>query len=129
MTDSLLAAMKASAGGMRAQGVRVRVTTENVANADTPGYRRKRISFEETGPEEASRVGVKRVYEDSAELARAYDPGNPDADAAGYVTLSNVNTLIEIADLKEAQRSYEAGLSTFEQARSLYQKTIDLLRR
>jgi flagellar basal-body rod protein FlgC len=129
MPDPFLSAMGTAASAMSAQGTRIRVVAENVANAQTPGYRRKQLTFEEVAGGDARRVAVDRVFEDSAPLERVYDPSHPLADAAGYVELSNVNTLIELADLQEAQRSYEASLSAFDQARALYQRTLELLRR
>jgi flagellar basal-body rod protein FlgC len=129
MSDPFMSAMGTAASAMGAQGTRIRVVAENVANAETPGYRRKQLTFEEVADGEARRVAVDRVFEDDAPLERVYDPSHPLADAAGYVELSNVNTLIELADLQEAQRSYDASLSAFDQARALYQRTLDLLRR
>jgi flagellar basal-body rod protein FlgC len=129
MSDPLVTAMGVAASGMRAQATRVRVVTENVANADTPGFRRKQITFDEVARDGASAVGVDRIVEDRSPLQRVHDPSHPLADAAGYVELSNVNPLIELADLQEAHRSYQAGTTAFDQARALYQRTLDLLRR
>jgi flagellar basal-body rod protein FlgC len=129
MSDPFFTAMGAAASGMRAQGTRVRVVTENVANADTPGFRRKQVTFEEVADGDARHVGVDRVHEDRSPLARVHDPAHPLADDTGYVELSNVNPLIELADLQEAQRSYQASMAAFDQARALYQRTLDLLRR
>lgn len=129
MSDPFLTAMGTAASGMRAQGTRVRVVSENVANADTPGFRRKTVTFDEMAGDEAGRVGVDRVAEDRAPLQRVHDPSHPLADSDGYVELSNVSPLIELADLQQAQRSYQADLAAFEQAKALYQRTLDLLRR
>jgi flagellar basal-body rod protein FlgC len=129
MSDPFLTAMGAAASGMRAQGTRIRVVTENVANADTPGFRRKQVTFDEAAHGNARHVRVDRVLEDRTALARVHDPAHPLADEAGYVELSNVNSLIELADLQEAQRSYQASMTAFDQARALYQRTLDLLRR
>jgi flagellar basal-body rod protein FlgC len=129
MSDPFLSAMGVAASGMRAQGTRIRVVTENVANADTPGFRRKQVTFEEVADGDASRVDIDRVLEDRSALARVHDPSHPLADDAGYVELSNVNPLIELADLQEAQRTYQASMTAFDQARALYQRTLDLLRR
>jgi flagellar basal-body rod protein FlgC len=129
MSDPFVTAMGVAASGMRAQGTRVRVVTENVANADTPGFRRKQVTFDEVAGDGASQVSVDRVIEDRSPLQRVHDPAHPLADAAGYVELSNVNALIELADLQEAQRSYQTGMAAFDQARALYQRTLDLLRR
>jgi flagellar basal-body rod protein FlgC len=121
--------MGVAASGMRAQGTRVRVVTENVANADTPGFRRKQVTFDEVAGKGTRGVTVDRILEDRSPLERVHDPAHPRADAAGYVELSNVNPLIELADLQEAQRSYQASMAAFDQARALYQRTLDLLRR
>ncbi|MGH6942980.1 MAG: flagellar basal body rod protein FlgC [Geminicoccaceae bacterium] len=129
MPAPFVSAMGIAASGMRAQSTRIRVVAENVANADTPGYRRKEVAFDELAASDPGEVTVKRVFHDLAPLERVYDPGHPLADAAGYVELSNVNPLIELADLQEAHRSYEASLSAFEQARALYQRVLDILRR
>lgn len=129
MSGPFVSAMGAAASAMRAQGTRIRVVAENVANADTPGYRRRQLSFEEVARGGTMQVAVDRMFEDDSPLDRVHDPSHPQADAAGYVELSNVNALIELADLRQAQRSYEAGLAAFDQARALYQRTLDLLRR
>lgn len=123
--------MKVAAAGMRAQSFRLRVVGENVANADTPGYHRKTVSFmneldRATG---ISRVRPGPVRLDQSEPRESYEPGHPLANARGMVALSNVNPLIEIADAREAQRSYQANLSIFDQARRMHSATLDLLRR
>jgi len=129
MSDPFVTAMGVAASGMRAQGTRVRVVAENVANADTPGFRRKQVTFDEVARNGTTEVTVDRVVEDRSPLQRVHDPAHPQADATGYVELSNVNPLIELADLQEAQRSYQTGMAAFDQARALYQRTLDLLRR
>ena len=120
-----------SASGMKAQAARLRHVTENVANADTPGYRRKMVSFrEEMGigaPDGAVRTGPVRL--DQGELERIYDPANRLADESGYYDGSNVDLVVEIADAREAQRSYEANLKLFDQARQMSAGLLDLLRR
>ena len=120
-----------AASGMRAQSERMRHTAENIANIDTPGYRRKLISFEEqtnfgrpTGAVEASRVQLDRT-----ELPSIYNPAHPMADEQGYYQGSNVDLVIEIADSREAGRSYEANLKMFEQTRQMGASLLDLLRR
>ena len=126
MTD-LLTSMSFAASGMEAQAMRLRHVSENIANADTPGYHRKVISFEEelaTG-----RVTAGPVSLDETELTRIYDPGHPMAGADGYYDGSNVDLVIEIADAREAQRSYEANLRLFDQARQMTQGLFELLRR
>ncbi len=126
-----------SASGLRAQSLRMRVIAENLANANslarTPGgapYRRKIATFEaevnrSTG---AQGVKVRTIDTDKTAFPRVYQPGNPAADAAGYVQQPNVNTLIEAADMKAAQRSYESNLNAIEAAKSLTMRTIDLLK-
>ena len=129
--SSLLDTLSSATTGMMSQGKRIRVVSENVANADTPGYRRKLISFEKTleaGSSEAAKQ-TSRVSLDRSELREAFDPAHPMADELGYVTMSNVDLVTEIADAREAQRSYEANLSIFDQARRMYGGVMDLLRR
>jgi flagellar basal-body rod protein FlgC len=123
--------MAAAASGLRVQAARVRLTAENIANADTPGYRRKTVSFEETFQRggEARAVVTGPVRLDQAELQRIYEPTNPLAGPDGYFDGSNVNLMVEIADAREANRSYEANLCMFEQARQMAGSLIDLLRR
>ena len=126
-----------SASGLRAQSLRMRVIAENLANAnsvsETPGgdpYRRKVPIFRATVDRinGGSTVEVTGISADRSNLPRVYQPGNPGADAAGYVKLPNVNSLVESADMKAAQRSYEANLNAIEAARSLTMRTIDLLK-
>ncbi len=137
MTDPLVASLKISASGMDAQSVRLRVVSENIANArstgDVPGadpYRRKLVSFGETLDRASSinKVEVRKIFEDKSDFVTEYDPGNPAADADGIVKLPNVNMLIEMADMREANRSYEANLQSIKQARDMISSTIDLLR-
>ncbi len=125
-----------AASGMRAQGTRLRVIAENVANADslaqTPGgtpYRRKLVSFANALDRElgAETVRVKKIMTDKSEFSRKYQPGHPAADAEGYVLRPNVNTLIEMSDMREAQRSYEANLKAIEASRSMLQRTLQIL--
>ena len=135
--DDILGTLRVSASGMRGQGARLRVIAENLANAETtattPGgdaYRRRTISFktaldQETG---ARMVSVNKIGADPSPLPRVHDPAHPAADANGYVTTSNVNPLIELADMREAQRTYEANLNMIKSARAMLQDTIDILR-
>mgnify|MGYP006309050743 CR=1 FL=1 len=124
-------ALSVSASGLGAQAQRLRHLSENIANADTPGYRRKTVSFEsEVGTGDTpGRVRTGSVTLDRSELTRIYDPGHPMADASGHYLGSNVNLMIEIADAREAQRSYEANLKMFEQTRKMSSGLLDLLRR
>jgi flagellar basal-body rod protein FlgC len=138
MSSDILNAIQISSMGMRAQGARIRTITENIANADTTGrspgadpYRRQTITFKNEMDKE---LGVKLVKVDEigqdfkSPFPTKYEPGNPAADAMGYVKMPNVNSLIEVMDVREAQRSYEANLGMIEQSRSMILRTIDLLR-
>ena len=126
MSD-LLGALSFAASGMEAQSMRLRHVSENIANADTPGYRRKTMSFEASVAD--GRVVAGPVKLDRSDLVKIYDPGHPLADATGHYDGSNVDLVIEIADAREAQRSYEANLKMFDQARQMTQSLFDLLRR
>lgn len=123
----LFTSLSFAASGMEAQATRLRHVSENIANTDTPGYHRKSISFEQEM--ESGLVRAGRVRLDQTELPRVYDPGHPLADETGYYDGSNVDLVIEIADAREAQRSYEANLKIFDQARQMTQSLFDLLRR
>lgn len=129
--DEILKTMAASASGMAAQATRLRLTSENIANADTPGYRRKTVSFEETfqSTRDVRAVKTGPVRLDDAELVKVYDPTNPLSGADGSYQGSNVNLVLEIADAREANRSYEANLRMFDQARSMASSLLGLLRR
>jgi flagellar basal-body rod protein FlgC len=126
-----------SASGMRVQGERLRVIAENLANVDsvaeTAGadpYRRKVVTFRNQFDREmgVDMVEVSKVGTDPSDFRKKYDPGNPAADAAGYVSLPNVSGLVEMTDMREAQRSYEANLKVIEASRSMLTRTIDVLR-
>lgn len=123
----LLSAMGLAASGMEAQATRLRHVSENISNADTPGYRRKVIGFEQAVAD--GRVSAGPVTLDPSALTRIYEPGNPLADESGHYDGSNVDLMIEMADAREAQRSYEANLKLFDQARQMTQGLFDLLRR
>ncbi|MCF8495275.1 MAG: flagellar basal body rod protein FlgC [Alphaproteobacteria bacterium] len=138
MADDLLSAMKVSAAGMKAQGTRLRISTENVANAqstgETPGaepYRRQTIAFKARLDKAlgAQMVEVDSIGKDTkTPFELKFLPDHPAADEQGYVKMPNVNALVEIMDVREAQRSYEANLGMIEQARSMVLRTIDMLR-
>lgn len=114
--------------GMQAQSARLRYLSENIANADTPGYHRKTVTFaEEMGANGA--VSAGRMQLDRSPLAQVYDPSHPLADADGYYAGTNVNLLVEIADSREAGRSYDANLKIFDQLRQMSSALLDLLRR
>ncbi|MDR7126836.1 flagellar basal body rod protein FlgC [Pseudotabrizicola sp. 4114] len=126
MTD-LLRALSLSASGMEAQAKRLRHVSENIANADTPGYQRKLVSFQ--SEMETGAVSAGRVRLDKTPLPKLFDPSHPLADTTGHYDGSNVDLVIEIADAREAQRSYEANLRLFDQARQMTQSLFDLIRR
>lgn len=129
--QELFKAMVSASAGMRAQSVRLRLIGENVANADTPGYHRKRVAFQTVVDQATgtSRVESGRVRLDRSPFRESYEPGHPLADAQGVVTYSNVDPLVEIADAREANRSYQANLTIFDQARRMYGGVLELLRR
>ena len=124
-------ALSVSASGLRAQAQRLSHVSENIANADTPGYRRKVVAFETElrGPRATGEVATGPVRLDRSDLSRIYEPGHPLADATGHFDGSNVDLMIEIADTREAQRSYEANLKMFDQARQMSSRLMELLRR
>ena len=116
---------------MKAQSVRLRHISENIANADTPGYRRKLVEFEpqRAHGRDTGAVAAGRSQHDRAALPEIYDPGNPMAGEDGYYLGSNVDLVVEIADSREASRSYEANLKVFEQSRQMSSALLDLIRR
>lgn len=122
-------ALDLSTSGLRAQAQRLRHVSENIANADTPGYRRKSIPFNTAIGTKEGRVETGRVRLDRSDLKRVFDPSHPLADATGHHDGSNVNLVIEIADAREAQRSYEANLKMFDQTRQMSSSLMELLRR
>lgn len=129
--DGLHQSRGISASGMKAQAERLRYISENIANADTPGYRRKLSTFEEVVDRgrETGRVENGPVELDRSQLERIFDPSHPLADEDGYHDGSNVSLVVEIADAREAQRSYEANLRMFDQARKMRSSLLELLRR
>ena len=112
---------------MEAQAARLRHVSENISNVDTPGYHRKLVSFQENIDNGTVEAGPVKL--DRSQLDKVYDPGNPLADATGHYDGSNVDLVVEVADAREAQRSYEANLKIFDQARTMTQGLFDLLRR
>ena len=130
-------ALTISASGMAAQSSRLRVIAENLANQDStsssPGgdpYRRKTISFTTTVDTE---LGIDRVEalppgKDMSDFPQHYDPSNPGADANGYVKMPNVNPLIEMMDMRDADRTYAANMSVMQATRAMLDRTIDLLK-
>lgn len=139
MSDQLFSAMGILASGMKAQSTRLKVISENLANAETaapaPGekpYTRQRIAFKNVLDKEleGQKVKVDRIDQDTkTPYTLKYMPDHPGADETGYVKMPNVNPLVEMMDMREAQRSYEANLGMIDQSRSMYMQTIDLLRR
>ncbi len=121
----LISALSVSASGMEAQSMRLRHVSENIANADTPGYQRKIATFR--SDEEGVMLGPLRL--DQRPPERIYDPGHPLADATGHHLGSNVDLVLELADAREAQRSYEANLKAFDQARQMTQALFETIRR
>lgn len=135
--DDLLRTLRISASGMKAQGTRLRVISENVANADSlptqPGalpYRRQVVTFRNQLDQAigVSTVRVDRIKSDNSEFQQRYDPSHPAADANGYVLAPNISTLVEMTDMREAQRSYEANLNVIKSSKSMLQDTIGLMR-
>jgi len=129
--------IKIAASGLRAQAGRMRVIAENLANADstakTPGtdpFRRKITTFSATLDRsiDARTVGVGRVRTDPSEFILKHEPGHPAADANGDVKYPNVNPVIEMNDMREAQRSYEANINVISATRRMLQRTIDILK-
>lgn len=130
-------ALQISASGMQAQTTRLRVIAENLANQDTTGgrpganpYRRKTVTFEDqvdraTGVAE---VRVRKIGTDASDFPQRYDPSHPAADARGYVSTPNVNSFVEVMDMREAQRSYSANLQVMQVTRSLLTRAIELLK-
>jgi flagellar basal-body rod protein FlgC len=137
MLDSLQASMSVASSGLEAQSTRMRIVSENLANATATGrtagadpYQRKTVTFDAAMDRAAGAqlVKVKDVGVDRTPFRVEYEPGHPAADKAGYVKLPNVNMLIEMADMREVNRSYEANLQVVKQVRSMLGMTVDLLR-
>jgi flagellar basal-body rod protein FlgC len=124
-------ALSVAASGMKAQATRIRHVSENIANTDTPGYHRKSVSFAEevVNGERPGTVVTGPVRLDQSALEKIYDPTSPLADETGQYDGSNVNLLVEIADAREAQRSYEANLKMFDQIRQMSSSLMELLRK
>ena len=123
--NSLKATMLQAMQGMRVQSERIDLTSQNISNVDTPGYKRKMLVVESNG--DAFRN--LRIQLDQTEGERQYDPSHPMADEQGYVMMSNVQVVTEMADMREANRTYEANLNSFQQARTMYKSLLDILKR
>jgi flagellar basal-body rod protein FlgC len=133
----LTGALTISARGMDAESLRLRVIAENLANQDTTGstpgadpYRRKTITFEDRMDRAlgTETVAVKQIGTDQSEFPLKYDPSHPAANAQGYVRMPNVNSFVEIMDMREAERSYSANLNVMQATRSMMTRTIGLLK-
>ena len=133
----LMKSLAIAASGLRSQSGRMRVIAENIANADSgperagaDPYRRKVPSFQRHFDREldAQTVALGRVQRDPSAFRVKHEPGNPAADASGNVQMPNVNSLVEMVDMREAQRSYEANLNLISSTRRMIQRTIDILK-
>jgi len=133
----LLKTMAIAASGLRAQAGRMRIISENIANADstanTPDaqpYRRKMPTFQTEVDRalDVNLVGLGRTRTDGSDFRLKYEPGNPAADKNGNVKYPNVNPLLEMTDMREAQRSYEANINVISATRRMLQRTIDILK-
>ena len=135
--DDIMKTLRISSSGMRAQGTRLRVISENIANAgsvpQSPGetpYRRKVVTFKNTLDRTIGldTVKVDKVLPDRSEFKKKYDPSRRAAGSDGYIQTPNVNSLIEMMDMREAQRSYDANLNVMKTSKTMINNTIDLLR-
>jgi flagellar basal-body rod protein FlgC len=133
----LAQALTISARGMHAQTERLRVIAENLANQDSTGsypgatpYRRRATVFANTLDRSlgVETVSVKAIIPDRTPFPQKYDPGNPAADANGYISTPNVNSFVEMMDMREAEQSYSANLNVMQASHSMLTKTIDLLK-
>ncbi len=134
---SLDSALETAASGMRAQSERIKIVTENIANENTVGidpnaepYRRKTIFFEEAKDPKtnANIVKVKKIDTDKSEFKLMYEPNHPAANAEGYIKIPNVDKSLESMDMRDAQRSYEANVSSIEITKQIMERTLDLMR-
>jgi flagellar basal-body rod protein FlgC len=137
MQDSLETALRIAASGLQAQSTRLRVVSENIANAQSTGsrpgadpYARQTVSFESEMDRAlgANLVQVKSIGADSTPFKFEHDPGNPAADENGMVKMPNVDVLVELADMREANRSYEANLQVAKQSAEMLSTTIGLMK-
>ncbi|KCZ92237.1 flagellar basal body rod C-terminal domain-containing protein [Hyphomonas johnsonii] len=126
--NPLKAIMQQASSGMQLESRRITVAAENISNVDTPGYHKKMIAVE-SALTPGQQFSVTKEMLDQSPGERSYNPSHPMADQDGYVTMSNVSLVMEMADLREANRSYEANLNAFQQARSMYSSLLDILRR
>ncbi len=135
--DDILKTMKISASGMRVQGARLKVISENLANADSLAqdpngkpYRRQVVTFKNELDRAMglNKVSIDKIRPDTSDFGKRFDPNHPAADADGYVLTPNVNTLIEMTDMREAQRSYEANLEVIKASKAMLNGAIEILR-
>lgn len=135
--DDIIKTMRISAAGMQAQGARLRVISENIANADSlpqdangKPYRRKVITFQNqlNRAMGLDMVKVRSIKPDQSDFGKKFDPNHPAADEDGYVLTPNVNSLVEMADMREAQRSYEANMQLIKASKAMLNGAIDILR-
>ena len=127
----LFDALNISGTGLSAERLRMDVTAENLANAQTPGFRRKQVVVQEAFDASLGKaMGVEAtgIAQDSAPNRRVYNPSSPDADAKGYVSMPNVNPVTEMVDLIDASRAYEANVTAMQTAKQMFTKTLELLR-
>lgn len=137
MNDPLLSIMRTASSGLQSQSIRLKVVSENLANMEstglTPGadpYRRKLVTFSQSLDEVtgAETVSVDRIIRDQAPFETEYDPTHPAANSKGYIKRPNVDMMVEMADMREASRSYEANLQMIRQAREMTAMMVDLLK-
>ena len=135
--DDMIKTMRISTAGMQVQGARLRVISENIANADSlpqdangKPYRRKLITFQNSLNRAMglNMVKVHSIKADQSEFGKKFDPNHPAADEDGYVLTPNVNSLIEMSDMREAQRSYEANLQLIKASKAMLNGAIEILR-
>ena len=135
--NDFLRSMSIATSGLRAQAGRMRVISENIANADSTAssagadpYRRKIPTFTSQLDRtlDAKTVGLGRIVPDRSDFRTKYEPSNPAADQSGYVKYPNVNPLIEMTDMRDAQRSFEANLNIIGATRRMIQRTLDILK-
>ena len=135
--DDIIKTMRISGAGMKTQGARLQVIAQNVANANSlpqaeggQPYRRQVMTFKNAFNEALgmNTVRVDKVRPDRSEFGKRFDPNHPAADEDGYVLMPNVNMLIEMTDMREAQRSYEANLNVIKSSKAMLNSTLEVLR-
>lgn len=134
----ILDSVHISAAGLGAQSARLKIIAQNIANADSVGtrdgskdpYRRQTVTFKEVYDKEMGMKVVKadKVSPDNSDFTRKFEPGNPEADTQGYVSYPNVNSLVEMVDMREARRGYEANLNVIEASKSMFSDTLNIIK-